>query len=61
MADPMKRTSGQKPATTREEQLDLELDETFPASDPPALTQPATRPGGPEREDKEARARRRKK
>ena len=29
--------------------LDRELADSFPASDPPSLTQPAFKPGGPER------------
>jgi uncharacterized protein len=29
-----------EPPETEEEQLDEALDETFPASDPPALTEP---------------------
>jgi hypothetical protein len=44
----------------REDQLDLELDETFPASDPPALTQPSTKPGAPDRKGDERPARRQK-
>jgi hypothetical protein len=30
-------------------ELDRELEDSFPASDPPSMTQPAPRPGGPER------------
>ena len=37
-------------ANGRQEQLDRELEDTFPASDPPSVTQPGVRPGAPERE-----------
>jgi hypothetical protein len=30
-------------------ELDRELEDSFPASDPPSMTQPAPKPGGPER------------
>lgn len=33
----------------REKRLDDELAESFPASDPPTVTQPGLIPGGPER------------
>ena len=33
----------------REKRLDRELAESFPASDPPSVTQPGFIPGGPER------------
>jgi hypothetical protein len=33
------------------EQLDHELDGTFPASDPPSVTQPGFKPGAPDRTD----------
>lgn len=35
--------------------LDAELADTFPASDPPSVTQPGTGVGGPMREDVPAR------
>jgi len=37
----------------RNETLDLELEQTFPASDPPSSIQPGTRAGGPDRDKKE--------
>ena len=40
----------EKSATGRQEQLDRELEGTFPASDPPSVTQPGIKPGAPERE-----------
>jgi hypothetical protein len=37
-------------AEGRQERLDRELEDTFPASDPPTITQPGVKPGAPERE-----------
>jgi hypothetical protein len=37
--------------------LDRELDETFPASDPPSMTQPGTKLGAPERKSKDPKPR----
>jgi hypothetical protein len=34
----------------RDETLDLELEQSFPASDPPSSTQPGTRSGEPKRQ-----------
>jgi hypothetical protein len=34
----------------RQERLDRELEDTFPASDPPTVTLPGVKPGAPERE-----------
>jgi hypothetical protein len=42
---PMRQGSGQD----REKRLDRELAESFPASDPPSVTQRGFIPGGPER------------
>jgi hypothetical protein len=42
---PRRQRSGQD----REKRLDRELAESFPASDPPSVTQPGFIPGGPER------------
>ncbi len=39
----------ESPDIPRQEQLDHELEGTFPASDPPSLTQPV-RPGAPDRQ-----------
>jgi hypothetical protein len=33
----------------RQKRLDRELEDTFPASDPPSVIQPGTTPGAPER------------
>jgi hypothetical protein len=41
----------QKSPHIASEQLDHELDGTFPASDPPSVTQPGFKPGAPERRD----------
>jgi len=38
----------------RKERLDSELSDTFPASDPPSLTQPTTKVGGPDRKRRNA-------
>jgi hypothetical protein len=40
-----------RPHIAAHEQLDHELDGTFPASDPLSVTQPGFRPGAPERRD----------
>lgn len=40
----------------RDETLDHELEQTFPASDPPSSTQPGTRSGAPDRGARERRA-----
>ena len=39
----------------QDEMLDLELEDSFPASDPPQTTQPYVKPGGPYRADKHVR------
>jgi hypothetical protein len=46
----LEEQSREKLANGRQEQLDRELEETFPASDPPSVTQPGVKPGAPERE-----------
>lgn len=48
MVETAKPANDVKRARDRAEQLDLELDASFPASDPPSVTQPGTRLGGPE-------------
>jgi hypothetical protein len=40
-----------RPHIAASEQLDHELDGTFPASDPPSMTQPGIRAGAPDRTD----------
>jgi len=40
----------EKSAKKRQERLDRELEDSFPASDPPSVTQPGVKPGAPERE-----------
>ena len=51
----LKRDSSAKMEKVEKKQLDHDLDrelaESFPASDPPSLTQPAPRLGGPFRKD----------
>lgn len=37
-----------KPQREEQDQLDRELDDSFPASDPPSMTQPKTRTGSPD-------------
>ncbi|MGH6847400.1 MAG: hypothetical protein ACREC0_08160 [Methylocella sp.] len=39
----------ESPGKDREKRLDRELADSFPASDPPSVTQPGLTPGGPER------------
>jgi hypothetical protein len=46
-AEPQNRENAAK---RRQERLDRELEDTFPASDPPSVTQPGVKPGAPERE-----------
>jgi len=40
------KTAKKKPPQTPEEKLDDALDDSFPASDPPAQTEPITKIGG---------------
>jgi hypothetical protein len=56
---PVNRRPKKKAAKTKKEShkeheklLDRELEESFPASDPPSLTQPTTEMGGPDRRHK---------
>ncbi len=37
------------PGKDQEKRLDRELDDSFPASDPPSMTQPGLIPGAPQR------------
>jgi len=62
MADTSKSTTKAKATKTKkathkeqEERLDSELADTFPASDPPSLTQPTTEVGGPDRKRRKAK------
>jgi hypothetical protein len=41
-------TRRQSSGQDQEKRLDRELAESFPASDPPSVTQPGSSPGGPE-------------
>jgi hypothetical protein len=43
--------SREKSAKGRQERLDRELEDTFPASDPPSVTQPGVKPGAPQRDN----------
>ncbi len=47
-----KAKQDQKPKREQEEQLSKELEMSFPASDPPASTQPGSGTTGPEATDK---------
>jgi hypothetical protein len=62
MAETNKSTTKEKPAKTKEEThneqdelLNRELEDSFPASDPPSLTQPTTETGGPDRKRHKAK------
>jgi hypothetical protein len=59
MAETSKSTTKEKAAKTKKEthkeQLDRELEDSFPASDPPSLTQPTTEMGGPDRKRHKAK------
>jgi hypothetical protein len=46
-ADPAK-----KPKSAQDDDLDTALEDSFPASDPPSMTQPETEIGGPHGKDK---------
>ena len=57
MTETVKSTPKEKAAKTEEtaqkeqgELLNSELEDSFPASDPPSLTHPTTEMGGPDRE-----------
>jgi hypothetical protein len=61
MAETSKSTTKEKAAKTKaethneqEELLNRELEDSFPASDPPSLTQPTTEMGGPDRKRRRA-------
>jgi len=62
MAETSKSTTKEKAAKTKEEThneqdelLNRELEGSFPASDPPSLTQPTTEMGGPDRKHHKAK------
>lgn len=62
MAETSKSTTKEKAAKTKkkshkeqEKLLDRELEDSFPASDPPSLTQPTTEIGGPDRKRHKAK------
>jgi hypothetical protein len=50
----LKNRGRESPSKIEKKQLDDDLDrelaDSFPASDPPSVTQPAPKPGGPERD-----------
>jgi hypothetical protein len=57
-AESGKSTTKEKAAETHKEQdelLNRELEDTFPASDPPSSTQPTTEIGGPDRQRHKAK------
>ncbi|WGJ16672.1 hypothetical protein QEV83_04935 [Methylocapsa sp. D3K7] len=47
--NPTKESLAEKEHEELDDELDRELEDSFPASDPPSMTQPALKPGGPER------------
>ncbi len=47
--NPTKDSLAEKEHEELDNELDRELEDSFPASDPPSMTQPAPKPGGPER------------
>jgi hypothetical protein len=61
MAETSESTTKEKAAKTKEEThneqelLNRELEGSFPASDPPSLTQPTTEMGGPDRKRHKAK------
>ena len=62
MAETSKSTTKEKVARTKKEThkeqeklLDRELEDSFPASDPPYMTQPTTEMGGPDRKRHKAK------
>jgi hypothetical protein len=65
MAETNKSTTKEKAAKTKKEThkthkeqeklLNRELEDSFPASDPPSLTQPTTEMGGPDRKRHKAK------
>ena len=62
MAETSKSTTKEKAAKTKNEThkekeklLNRELEDSFPASDPPSLTQPTTEMGGPNRKRHKAK------
>jgi hypothetical protein len=62
MAETSKSTTKEKAGKTKEEThndqdelLNRELEDSFPASDPPSLTQPTTEMGGPDRKRHKAK------
>ena len=65
MADPKQKTAEreklrkERASKETEDNLDEALDETFPASDPPSMTQPQT-PGAPNHKSVEDLAKRRR-
>jgi hypothetical protein len=46
---------GKETHKEQEKLLDRELEDSFPASDPPSLTQPTTEMGGPDRKRHKAK------
>jgi hypothetical protein len=52
MTEAAKVKPHEKPAKSRDQKLDQALNDTFPASDPPSMTQPSVKIGAPARQPK---------
>jgi hypothetical protein len=48
MSDTAKAKLQEKPSKNQDPRLDAELADTFPASDPPSMTQPSVKIGAPD-------------
>lgn len=55
MTETAKAKLQEKPSKDQELRLDNELAETFPASDPPSMTQPSVKIGAPDRQRRKAK------
>jgi hypothetical protein len=50
-----KKPKQENSGTDKQKQLDRELADSFPASDPPSVTQPSVKSGAPERKPRKAK------
>jgi len=55
MTETVKAKPQQKLSKNREPRLDDELADTFPASDPPSMTQPSVKVGSPDHQRRKAK------